>query len=128
MRFAPERAGRGNALHTRRNLEQDLQRAHAQVWRRVYLCCEVNRVRHAKYFAMSGLSRNGTEECCVCFCPRSRGGVDASAPGAKRLRLLRREGGERCDRLENGIVPRGLDVPFHVGSDCQYHVDTSPFL
>jgi len=114
----------------------------------------VNRVRHAKYFAMSGPGRNARgsdvsasavisrrDRCgTLSRLPRyssatlglqggfarARGAHIAStaarlgSPGRGSLRLLRCDSGERHDRLENRIVPGGLDVPFHVGSDCQY--------
>jgi hypothetical protein len=58
VRRAPEYAARWNALQGLRDLDQNLEGFRPQVGRCVDILCEVNRVRHTKYFAMSGLSRN----------------------------------------------------------------------
>ncbi len=64
---APEGAARWNALHCGRNLPQNFQGLQSQLGRYVDIRCKVNRVRHAKYFALSGPRRNTTGSVVFAF-------------------------------------------------------------
>src|SRR6266850_6344569 len=87
VRRAPECAARPNALQGLGDVDQGLEGSRPQLGRYVDILCKVNRVRHAKYFAMSGLSHNtpgsvvfafahdlGSVHCpsCSAAAPRTR--------------------------------------------------------
>ena len=107
VRRAPECAARRNALQGLGDVDQGLEGSRPQLGRYVDILREVNGIRHAKLFAMSGQSRNAPGGVVLVSC-RTAGRAVLRVSG---MRERVKNGGSRSERKPPLATPQGRRRP-----------------